>query len=65
MEHSLMEHLLNEIKTSEDYQLNSCANKMKDLYSNASDNLTGSVARTIRFACETEAKKRNIEIDYY
>ena len=62
---NLFIELLNEIKTSKDYQLNDCANKMNTLYNNASDNLTGSIARTIKFACKTEAKKRNIEIDYY
>jgi len=62
---NLFIELLNEIKTSKDYQLNDCANKMNTLYNNAGDNLAGTVARTIRLACKAEANKRNKEIDYY
>lgn len=55
----------NQIKESKDYQLQACMNKMKDLYKDANDNLTGEISRTIQLQCENELKLRGIEPVYY
>ena len=54
-----------QIKTAKDYQLQACMNKMKDLYKDANDNLTGEISKTIQFKCENELKSRGIKPIYY
>ncbi len=53
------------IKEAKDYQLQACMNKMKDLYKDCNDNLTGEIALTLQHKCKKELELRGVEPKYY
>ena len=47
-----------EIKKAKTYQLQICADRMKDTHNDASDNLTANIARDVYQACNEELNLR-------